>query len=250
MKMLREPRFTRWAGHQEGKRVIVLGNGPSINDYTPDEIRAACDATVGVNEIGRYFQPTYLFVGDRPGLFRKRCGEEAWQVILTCIQSPKTQVFVTRPIESWLDIRKMPGIDQISEIQFAGKGSWGMPKDPNEYKVDFGRLWNVPTPNHIPHFPKFHTSTQAAVFLAVYMKAAWIGILGLDMTPGHFYQSSEEEHCLFKRLERQQVHWRETAKAAKEEFGIEIVNLSQRSLIETLPKVSKEDVLNSATKDR
>jgi hypothetical protein len=48
-----------------GRTIVVCGCGPSLNDFTePDRF-----ITIGVNDVGRLFDPTYLVVVDPPSRF-------------------------------------------------------------------------------------------------------------------------------------------------------------------------------------
>lgn len=48
----------------KGKVVIVLGNGPSVNDYDLTDPFFKENVTIGSNQIGLLFRPDYYFIGD------------------------------------------------------------------------------------------------------------------------------------------------------------------------------------------
>jgi hypothetical protein len=128
---------------------VVCGCGPSLKDFPK---RPAC-ITIGVNDVGRHFDPDYLVVVNPPSQFRPdRRG---------AIKESRARAVFTQYAE-WR-LQHAP----LVPIAFGVYGG-----------VDFS---NPDVLHYTPNSP------YVAVCLAIHMGAARIGLIGVDLTNDHFF---------------------------------------------------------------
>jgi len=77
-------------------------------------------------------------------------------------------------------------------------------------------------------------STYVACIIAAYMGASKIGLLGVDFTPNHFFQKSGE-HSLARKVNTINQEYG-VLRDTLNKKGIEFVNLSEISRINSIPK--------------
>lgn len=181
----------------KGSHILVCGLGSSLNQLeNPEDY-----ITIGVNDIGRKFDPDYLLVLDAISNFKEDRKEHI-------ISSRAKYVFSHVNIElknSKLIIFKL------------GKRGGTSFKDDNS--LDY--TCNTP---------------YVSINLAIYMGANKIGVIGVDFTDNHFYKKTGA-HLLSRRLDTINKEF-EILNIAARKHGVEIVNLSTESRITCFKKVS------------
>ncbi len=182
-----------------GETFIVCGCGRSLAGFTaPHRF-----LTIGVNDVGRLFQPDYLVVLNPGQQFtgdRYRYVEETRATAVFSHLPLKLQHAPVVPIR----LGKRGGVDDA---------------DPSAL-----------------HYTR--NSPYMAVCLAMHMGAARIGLLGVDFTDHHFFGDTGR-HPLTGELRQTDAEYQRLF-AECERRGIEIFNLSQESVLTSLPRLSQE----------
>lgn len=189
----------RFAGALEGQAVLVCGCGESLNelqDPTPF-------ITIGVNDIGRLFDPTYLVVVNPRSQFKADR--------FRFVEQSRAQHLFTQ-----LDLGRV---------------------DPPVVKFTLGKYGGTEIGDG-DALPYTQNSPYVAVCLAAYMGARRIGLIGVDFTDHHFFARTGR-HPLAGRLQEIDAQYGRLA-AALRERGVELVNLSTRSRLTSLPRMSIE----------
>src|SRR5271166_1394013 len=132
-----------------GASIVVCGCGSSLNALT----QAGRFTTIGVNDVGRLFQPDYLVVVDPPERFK---GDR-----FDYVRSSRARYLFTQLAD--LDVSH-PDV-----VRFA-LGT----KDGTDFSNPDVLHYSVVTP-------------YVALCLAIHMGAANIGLIGVDFTDGHFF---------------------------------------------------------------
>lgn len=180
-----------------GGTIVVCGCGPSLNTL-PEPRRWV---TIGVNDVGRLFDPSYLVVVNPPSQFK---GDRFRFVAASRAQALFTQ----------LELGSVaPPVVRFRLGQYAG--------------TDVGRGETL-------HYTQ--NSPYVAVMLAALMGARRIGLIGVDLSDGHFF-GGRERHVLAPRLQEIDAQYGRLA-AALAQRGIELVNLSAGSRLRSLPRCS------------
>ena len=192
-------------GRHAGDTVIVCGCGASLKAFEPPSRLV----TIGVNDVGRLFAPTYLVVLNARNQFKA----DRFRFVE---RSRADAVF------SQLDLR-IPHPRQV-RIRLGKRGGT-----------------DVLPPDRMPYT---RNSPYVAVVLAAYMGAQRIGLIGVDFTDDHFFAQTGR-HRLNTELSRiNQEYVR--LHAACNRRDIEIVNLSRSSRLTALPKVDLRDWLSAS----
>lgn len=191
--------FAGYRNHHAGESIIVCGCGSSLSELRePKQF-----ITIGVNDVGRLFTPTYLVVVNNLRQFSA--------VRRQAITGSKAQA-----IFSQLDLN----VPNLNTVRFK-LGQRG------------GTDFSDPA---VLHYTQ--NSPYVAVCLAVHMGAKKIGLLGVDFTDHHFFARTGR-HALAGKLAQIDREYG-ALHAALAKLGIELVNLSQQSRLSTLPKTSLE----------
>jgi hypothetical protein len=185
-----------WRDRHYGATIVVCGCGPSLHELTePSRF-----VTIGVNDVGRLFDPTYLVVINPRSQFK---GDRFRYVEHSQAQAVFTQ----------LDLGQVrPPVVRFRLGQYAG--------------TDIGESDVLPYTQNSPY---------VAVCLAAYMGARRIGLLGVDFTDHHFFASTGR-HPLAGRLAQIDREYEALARALAAR-GVELVNLSAHSRLTGLRKV-------------
>jgi hypothetical protein len=198
IKQLRE-----FSGIHKGEKIVVCGCGMSLlefKDHHQDFI------TIGVNDVGALFSPTYLMVTDHSGRFAANTRRR------TVYQSGAKYLFT------------------------CAKGWWG--KNLVHFELGSRSLNNLDSPDRIDHYLN---SPYAAVNLAYKMGAKHIGLIGVDFTDGHFYNPKDGKHPLIKSNYLAKVNSAyQILSSELEKRGTSLVNLSESSKV-TLRKITLEE---------
>ncbi|OLE54220.1 MAG: hypothetical protein AUG51_09300 [Acidobacteria bacterium 13_1_20CM_3_53_8] len=186
--------------YHAGETVLVCGCGSSLSQVVAPERFI----TIGVNDVGRLFQPDYLVVLNPPHQFR---GDR-----FRFVEESRARALFMQ-----LDL----GINHphIVHIKLGTRGG-----------VDFKN------PN-VLHYTR--NSPYLALCLAVHMGAKRIGLIGVDFTDNHFFGATGR-HPLsgeFPQIEREYKRLYESCR----QMGVEVVNLSSQSRLTVFPKMSTEE---------
>ena len=198
--------FAAFRNLHAGETMLVCGLGASLNLLAEPERFL----TIGVNDIGRRFDPDYLLVlNSRPQFSTERFAHIAGSRAAALFSHLKLDV-------------PHPNVVQVV------LGSFGAP--------DFSR------PERLAHT---RNSPYVAVCLAVYMGARRIGLIGVDFTDNHFFGPTGR-HPLSAQVARMDEEYRALARACTA-IGVELVNISPHSRITSLPRMDP-DVFAGAAK--
>lgn len=187
-----------------GETIIVCGCGQSLRDLPV----LTSTVTIGVNDVGRRFDPTYLVVLNPRGQFR---GDR-----YRFVESSRAQaLFSQLPINA----------SQTRLVRFAlGKRGGTDPFNPQQ-------------------MPYTRNSPYVAACLAAYMGARRIGLIGVDFTDDHFFGQTGR-HSLLRELPRIDKEYAQLEAEFRRQ-GIELVNLSAQSCLTSLRKVPVGDYAES-----
>ena len=183
-----------------GESIVVCGCGESLNDLAQPERFI----TIGVNDVGRLFQPRYLVVVNPPDQFT---GDR-----FRYVESSRAEYLFTQ-----LDL----GIAHPNVVRFR-LGSFG--------GTDF-------SDQNVLHYT--NNSPYIALHLAILMGARRVGLIGVDFTDHHFFAPTGE-HPLAPQFASINGHYGQLAEAAARR-GVAIYNLSRVSRLTAFPKISTEE---------
>ncbi len=180
----------------QGQPIVVCGCGASLNLLEHPERYI----TIGVNDVGRLFDPTYLVVVNPRTQFKNDR--------FRYVEQSNAQALFTQ-----LDLgRVRPPVVRFKLGSYGG----------TEIGADV-----------LPHT---QNSPYVAVCLAAYMGARHIGLIGVDLTDDHFFARTGR-HPLAGRLSEIDAQYGRLA-AALQRRGITLVNLSSTSRLTSLPKTT------------
>ncbi|MGA2633257.1 MAG: glycosyltransferase [Terracidiphilus sp.] len=196
------PQLSEFTGAHYGEAMVVCGLGRSIRSFrNPERFR-----TIGVNDIGRAFTPTYLFVMDTPKSF----GPERFQFIR---ESHASYIFTDQDL----------GLDKPNIVKLSIRQSLTARFDDPETLYMIGRP---------------PTSPFLAICLAAQMGAKAIGLIGVDFVDGHFF-SADGEHKLSKGLAGINARFYRLGSTLLER-GVKVFNLSAESRLNAFPRLSPD----------
>jgi len=184
----------------QGESIVVCGCGPSLKEL-PDPQR---HVTIGVNDVGRLFDPTYLVVVNPRNQFKADR--------FAFVERSKARFLFTQ-----LDLGSV---------------------DPPVVRFKLGRFGGTDVgTGEVLHYAQ--NSPYVAVCLAAYMGARRIGVIGVDLTDGHFFAPTGR-HALASRLREIDAQYGKL-RVALEARGVELVNLSSISRLVSLPRAQGEE---------
>ncbi|HSR68820.1 MAG TPA: glycosyltransferase [Acidobacteriota bacterium] len=198
-------RLADFRNHHRGAAMLVCGCGASLKDI-PHPQRWL---TIGVNDVGRLFHPTYLVVLNP----RRQFSGDRFHYV---------EESRARAVFSQLDLQ-LPHtkVVRIRLGDYAGT--------------------NLDDPHSLPHT---RNSPYVALCLALHMGATRIGLVGVDFTDHHFFNQSGP-HPLNGQLEVIDRQYGALASAWRRR-GVEIVNLSRQSRLTSIPMCGWEDFLDTS----
>ncbi len=188
-----------------GETIIVCGCGSSLKALPEPESLL----TIGVNDVGRLFDPTYLVVLNMQRQFK---GNR-----FSYIEQSRAKTLFAQ-----LDL----GI-----------------KHPNQVRFKLGKRGGTDC-SDATSLPYTRNSPYVALCLAIYMGAKRIGLIGVDFTDHHFFGQTGS-HPLSRQLTQINGEFK-ALNAEAETRGIEIVNLSPESRISAFSKSTVADFCNDA----
>jgi hypothetical protein len=190
----------------KGKKIIVCGCGTSLKNLKEHHQDFI---TIGVNDVPQMFDPTYLVVTDHPNRFN--------------------------------DTRKKFINESKSKYMFTCVGGW---RHPRLVHFDLGKKGsaNLDDPSKVDHF---YNSPYTSINIAYKMGASHIGLIGVDFTDGHFYNTRDGQHSLERMGYLSDLNWGygHISDALKHR-GTSLYNLSNDSKINTVAKISLNDFRN------
>ena len=190
-----------------GSTIIVCGCGESLNELTEPERFI----TIGVNDVGRKFQPNYLVVVNPRDQFT---GDR-----FTFVENSEADYLFTQ-----LDL----GLARENVVTFNLGTNGG---------IDL----SDPT---VLHYTQ--NSPYVALCLAVHMGAGRIGLIGVDFTDNHFFAPTGT-HPLVGHLPVIDQQYADLYAAIRAR-DIEVVNLSSQSRLTAFPKMPVAEFTNTTKK--
>lgn len=190
-----------------GATIVVCGCGESLNELTEPERFI----TIGVNDVGRKFQPNYLVVVNPRDQFS---GDR-----FTFVENSEADYVFTQ-----LDLGLAP-----EKVVTFNLGTHG------------GTDLSAPS---VLHYTQ--NSPYVALCLAVHMGASRIGLIGVDFTDNHFFAETGS-HPLLPHLPVIDQQYADLYAAIRAR-GIEVVNLSSTSRLTAFPKLPVTDFTAGAKK--
>jgi hypothetical protein len=193
-----EPRkLSSFHNLHQGETIVVCGCGESLNELTQPERFV----TIGVNDVGRRFQPNYLVVVNPRNQFS---GDR-----FSYVESSRAEYLFTQ-----LNLGLSRGnIVKFRLGTYAGTG--------------------FSSPDVLHHT---QNSPYVALCLAVHMGAKRIGLIGVDFTEHHFFAQTGA-HSLTPQLSIIDEQYKRLGEAISAR-GVEIFNLSRGSRLTAFPKLS------------
>ena len=189
------------------EKILILGCGTSVTKLK--EIKNYNKIiTIGVNDIGRFYDPTYLMVVDHPAKF---------EGIRYKVVHNTTSKYVFTQLKSW----KIKDMSKLVKFTLGTKFL---------ATLDEGMLLDYS-----------NNSPFIAIILAHKMGANHIGMLGIDFTDDHFY-AKDGKHNLVSRgyVDRIDKDYKVLYTELKRK-GTIINNLSTDSLIKSIPQGKLSD---------
>ena len=193
-------RFSDYRDIHAGQSIIVCGCGRSLAQFSHSEKYT----TIGVNDIGRQFDPNYLVVLNSKRQFKRDR--------FHFVENSRAKALFTQL-------------------------SLGI-KHPNIVRFKLGKRGGTDCTDLIS-LPFTRNSPYVALCLAMYMGAKRIALIGVDFTEHHFFAKSGK-HALSTNLKSINLEYQKLYVAARNQ-GIEIVNLSKESRITAFPKSTFDD---------
>jgi len=198
-------RFEDFRGFHDGETFVVCGCGSSLSSFVgPERFR-----TIGVNDVGRQFQPDYLVVVNRPQQFR----DDRYRFVE---ESGARAIFTQLKLD-------LPHQHVVS-FRLGQRGGVG-----------------VSDPGALPYT---RNSPYVAMALAMHMGARRIGVIGVDFTDHHFFRATGR-HPLSRELTRIDAEYRRLYDECRR-GGVEVFNLSGESRLTAFPKLSIQELADRA----
>lgn len=198
--------FSQFQSRHAGEAILVCGCGHSLLQLRSEpEI-----TTIGVNDVGRYFDPTYLVVANRAGDFKRDRFVHVRESRANAVFSPFALPLANAPLVKF-ELTKRSGTDCTN------------PKG----------------------LPFTRNSPYIALCLAAFLGAKRIGLLGVDFTANHFFAASGT-HPLAGEFSKIDSEYSSLGNVLNAQ-GVEVVNLSEESRLTALPKATLEGFLASGS---
>lgn len=197
--------LSEFRDYHAGETLLVCGCGTSLSKVVAPERFV----TIGVNDVGRLFQPDYLVVLNPLHQFR---GDRARYVEESRASALFTQLQL--------------GVSHPHIVRFR-LGTRG------------GVSFNNPA---VLHYTR--NSPYLALCLAIHMGARRVGLIGVDFTDNHFFGQTGRHPLTgeFAQIEREYKNLQESCLR----MGVEVVNLSAESRLTAFPKMTPEDFASTA----
>jgi hypothetical protein len=220
----------------KGETILILGSGPSLNDFNVNDLQRF--TTIGANQISRRVDPTYVTLFDDPtgmgegipyvmrSLEKGPCIiNEMFDYEWTNLLPPqfRDKLRLTKigwkPAHKWLNWNRKDYIPVIKE--------WDLIVDGAECET-------------LPFGP---TSIGTACWLAAYMGAARVGLIGVDLGDDYFFPSVKPFATNPVVARAATTHWGQLVRMLEMLTPTRIFNLSERSKVDTLTRATLADWL-------
>lgn len=202
--------FSSFYDKHKNENIIVIGCGTSSNEIK-HESNNIKNTTIGVNDIGDIYTPTYLLVVNQPNNFIESR--------LKHIQYNKCDNFITHLINDWKFEK-----DILIKIEIGSRN-----------------LSNFDNKNGIIDYS--NNSPYMACLVAYYMGAKNIGLIGVDWTDNHF-NNADGAHRLINGNGLNNINKDYTELYLKlKSKNCNLYNLSQISRLTEIPKISLNEFL-------
>lgn len=196
-------RFIAFKNCHRGEKIIVCGCGESLNLLRKRQPECI---TIGVNDVGRLFNPDYLVVLNQKSQFARG-----------------RYIYVENSRAKAVFSHYRLSLNYARLVQFTlGRYAGTDTEDP----------YSLPYTKNSPY---------VAVCLAAYMGASEIGLLGVDFTDHHFFGQTGQ-HPLVGRLAKIDQEYHQLVESFREK-NISLVNLSPTSRLISLKKISIQKFL-------
>ncbi|MBA4175721.1 MAG: hypothetical protein C0505_04050 [Leptothrix sp. (in: Bacteria)] len=195
-----------WRQRHAGASLLVCGCGPSLLALPAQPGLVS----IGVNDVGRHFDPTYLVVVNPPQQFRGGRFQHVRASRATALFTQLALGPVNPPV-----------------VRF-GLGQRGGTDDAGDEALHYTQ-----------------NSPYVAVGLAALMGAQRIGLIGVDFTEHHFFGATGR-HPLAGRLAQIDAEYGALARALAAR-GVELVNLSPSSRLTSVPRADLASWLGAAS---
>ncbi len=197
--------FKDFRGFHRGESILVCGCGSSLSTLIAPERTI----TIGVNDVGRLFDPDYLVVLNPPAQFT---GDRFSYVK----KSRANAIFTQLKLEL-----EHPHVVRFRLGQRGG--------------TDLSDPETVPFTRNSPY---------VAIALAMHMGARRIGVIGVDFTENHFFGPTGR-HSLSGELTQIEAEYSRLLESCRRE-GTEVFNLSQQSRLRAFPRMTQEEFARQA----
>ncbi len=198
--------FASFRNRHAGEAILICGCGGSLELLQPP----VALTSIGVNDVGRRFHPTYLVVVNPEGQF----SPERFEFVRNSRASAIFTQYGSLPVPA----------ERRVLLRLGQYGS-----------TDFSRA-------DVVHYTQ--NSPYVAACIAVHMGASRIGLLGVDFGSRSVYGTSSP-HPLTAQVNRINAEYANLALACTTR-GIELVNLSPTSRLTALPHVTLSEFLRPA----
>jgi hypothetical protein len=197
------PKLADFRGVHHGEAIVVCGLGRSLHDLAqPQRFR-----TIGVNDIERAFQPTYMFCMDAPKTF-----------------APDRLHYIQHSTAEFIFTDHDLGISRANIVRFP---------------IRRAEAPHFDDPDALYFTARPITSPYIALCLAAHMGAKAIGLIGVDFTDHHFF-AADGSHKLTKGLPGIDRRFYLLGSALLER-GVKVFNLSLESRLRAFPRLTVED---------
>lgn len=196
------PALEAWRGRHAGATMVVAGCGVSLARL---KAKPPCPV-IGVNDVGRAFQPDYLVVLNT----RAQFGADRFRHVA---ESRARAVF------SPFDL----GLPHPVPVRFALGARGGV---------------DLSAPGRLPHT---RNSPYVALCLALLMGARRVGLIGVDFADHHFF-AADGAHPLARELASIDAEYQRLGAAAAAQ-GTAILNLGAESRLTAFPKADLDGFL-------
>lgn len=193
--------LSNFKNKHENENILVLGLGESIN-LLPETYDGV---SIGCNDIGRKFTPTYLLNVNNRSQYK---GDR-----FSFIENSKARFLFTQEPSQQPNPLPCP----LVKFDLGYRGGYAVLENSK-----------IPYTQNTPYM---------GVALAAYMGAKRIGLLGVDIVGGHFWVNDGPHNYLQSTIEPINLEYERIA-AHLRTNGVELVNLSPISAVESLKKES------------
>ena len=218
----------------EDRDILCLGSGPSVNDFNVNDLQRF--PTIGCNQIARRLDCDYVSLFDGPERFG-----EGMLPAMRALSTSKVLVSDNHG-EAWTKRlpKHMRHLQRITFVDFNPAQLWKK-WDRRDY-IPTIESWDEPAVEgkmlQVPYGP---TSLAICVWIAAYMGAKRVGLIGADLGSDYFFDSVVP-FATKPEVERQSNHhWGSLGTMVSSLTGTGVYQLSKRSLIDTIPKANLDE---------